>query len=147
MVINYNSAKWYFCCQWSGYSGYRHPNHGHSLYPPPPHPPPPRVSCSALALACRWVQNQLFDTRFAVPRIDKGEFVCSCWWPELYLRVLLYFFRAPFFCVCVHFMVYSVETVTEAFWAKKKFRPPPPPPPPPCLLLFCGKWWRLIFFK
>ena len=25
---------------------------------------PPRVSCSALALACRWVQNQLFHTRF-----------------------------------------------------------------------------------
>ena len=24
----------------------------------------------------------------AVPRIDKGEFfICSCWWPELYLRV------------------------------------------------------------
>ena len=28
---SYNSAKWYFCGQWSGYSGYRHPNHGHSL--------------------------------------------------------------------------------------------------------------------
>ena len=28
MAINYNSAKWYFCSQWSRYSGYRHPNHG-----------------------------------------------------------------------------------------------------------------------
>ena len=28
--------------------------------------------------------------------------------------VLLYFFRA-FFCSFLHFMVYSVETVTEAF--------------------------------
>ena len=34
------------------------------VYNPPPPPPPPRVSCSALALAFRWVQNQLFDTRF-----------------------------------------------------------------------------------
>ena len=34
--------------------------------------------------------------------------------PELYLRVLLYFFRA--FCVCLflHFMVYSVETTVTA---------------------------------
>ena len=48
-------------------------------------------------------------------RIDKGEFVCSCWWPVL-ACVLLYFFRA-FFCfvLFLHFMVYSVETVTEAF--------------------------------
>ena len=35
------------------------------ITPPPPPPPPPQcVSFSALALACRWVQNQLFDTRF-----------------------------------------------------------------------------------
>jgi len=32
---------------------------------------------------------------------------CTC--------VLLYCFRAFFLLFCVHFMVYSVETVTEAF--------------------------------
>ena len=74
MVINYNSAKRYFCGQWSGYSGYRHPNHGHSLYPPPP---PPRVGCSALALACRWVQNQLFDTRFMMAAKRPVRYTCT----------------------------------------------------------------------
>ena len=57
-------------------------------------------------------------------RIDKGEFVCSCWWPELYLRVFYCTSLEPFCFVCffvfvvvflLHFMVYSVETVTEAF--------------------------------
>ena len=67
-----------------------------------------------------------------IESIDKGEFVCSCWWPELYLRVLLYFFRA-FFSLFLYFMVYSVETVTEAFWALIFFilflvRFPPPSP-------------------
>ena len=48
MVINCNSAKWYFCGQWSGYSGYRHPNHGHSLYPPPlPH----KLLCAGVSLS------------------------------------------------------------------------------------------------
>ena len=48
----------------------------------------------------------------AVPRIDKGEFVCSCWWLELYLRVSLYFFRAfscLFLFVCLFvFAFYGV---------------------------------------
>ena len=49
-------------------------------------------------------------------RIDKGEFVCSCWWPELYLRVFYCTSLEPFFfSLFLHFMVYSVETVTEAF--------------------------------
>ena len=40
------------------------------------------------------------------------------WWPELYLRVFYYTSLDPFCCCCclfLHFMVYSVETVTEAF--------------------------------
>ena len=31
MVINSNSTKWYFCSQWSGYSGYQDSNHSPSL--------------------------------------------------------------------------------------------------------------------
>ena len=52
-----------------------------------------------------------------LPRIDKGKFVCSCWWPELYLRVFYCTSLEPFLaCFCIlSFMVYSVETVTEAF--------------------------------
>ena len=52
-------------------------------------------------------------------RIDKGEFVSSCWWPELYLRVFYCTSLEPFlvFYFFLHFMVYSAETVsvTEAF--------------------------------
>ena len=41
-------------------------------------------------------------------------------WPELYLPVLLYFFRVVFFIFYfsfffLHFMMYSMKTVTEAF--------------------------------
>ena len=53
-----------------------------------------------------------------LPRIDKGKFVCSCWWPELYLRVFYCTSLEPFFIFIysfLHFMVYSVETVIEAF--------------------------------
>ena len=46
--------------------------------------------------------------------IDKGEFVCPCWWPELYLRVFhctsLDSFVCLFVCLFLQFMVYSVET-------------------------------------
>ena len=42
-----------------------------------------------------------FNDLHAVPRIDKGDFVCSCWWLELYLRVSLYCFRALFVCLFV----------------------------------------------
>ena len=68
--------------------------------------------------------------------------------------VLLCFLRAFFVvvtvCLFLHFMVYSVETVTEAFWAfliliflillfRFSFLPRV------FLLLFCGKLWRLFF--
>ena len=43
----------------------------------------------------------------AVPRIDKGEFVCSCWWPELYLRVFHCNSLEPFVCLFV-FAFYGV---------------------------------------
>ena len=46
------------------------------VYNPPP-PPPPRVSCSALALACRWVQNQLFDTRFMMAAKRPVRYTCT----------------------------------------------------------------------
>ena len=38
---------------------------------------PPRVSCSALALACRWVQNQLFDTRFMMAAKRPVRYTCT----------------------------------------------------------------------
>ena len=39
--------------------------------------PPPRVSWSALALACCWVQNQLFDTRFMMAAKRPIWYTCT----------------------------------------------------------------------
>ena len=71
------------------------------------------------------------------------------------LECFLVLFRAFRKKTC--FMVYSVETVTETFWASSFlffpflsfifYSPPPPPPPPVFLLLFCRKLWRFEFFK
>ena len=38
---------------------------------------PPRVSYSALALACRWVQIQLFDTRFMMAAKRPVRYTCT----------------------------------------------------------------------
>ena len=38
---------------------------------------PPSVSCSALALACRWVQNQLFDIRFMMAAKRPVRYTCT----------------------------------------------------------------------
>ena len=42
-------------------------------------PPPQRVSCSALVLACRWVQNQLFDKRFMMAAKRPVRYMCTIW--------------------------------------------------------------------
>ena len=38
---------------------------------------PLRVSCSALGLACRWVQNQLFDTKFMMAAKRLVRYTCT----------------------------------------------------------------------
>ena len=95
---------------------------------------------------------------FAVPRIDKGELVCSCWWPELYLRGTL-FFSEPFsflffsFFSFYHFMVWvcwdcnwSILITFFLFFSLFSFFSPlnHPTPPPLFLLLFWGTLWRLF---
>ena len=80
-----------------------------------------------------------------------GDRSCTC---VCFIVLLesLFLFLLQFVCLFLHFMVYSVETVTETFWALFLlfflFPLPPPPPPPPrvFLLLFCGKLWRLFLF-
>ena len=60
MVISCNSAKWYFCGQWSGYSGYGYPNHSHSLYPPPP-PPTRKLLCAGVSLPREVTNSRLIN--------------------------------------------------------------------------------------
>ena len=38
---------------------------------------PPCVSCSALVLACHWVQNHLFDTRFMMAAKRPVRYMCT----------------------------------------------------------------------